>query len=135
MSAHYAASRGEGLRLFAKFAEFSRNGGHLVALATRSKSETPQVACLPTVATWDVFATGELELLCKQTGWDVVQIQGRIGELGTVSKQVAVALEHRRQEIGRLLRPMLWVLMSMDAGKPRPCSAPSLMWLLVARRR
>jgi SAM-dependent methyltransferase len=134
-SAHYLAEAGLGPAEFAAFERCLKPGGRLILYGPRTASEAPWVAWLPKPGWHRVFSSAELRRLCAMNHLIVEQLQGRLGALGAIAKQLDWALSGKARKIA-LYAGLLWLerlLSALDRLSARSEKESSLYWLLVAR--
>lgn len=133
-SAHYLAEQGLGQDLFQKFREWLRPGGRLVLLAPRCQHEMPHWRFLPCLSGRDVFTESHLRLLCRNNGLTIERLEGAIGSLGALAKQLEILISQSRLRFLRWVAyPFLLGINAADQLLDSRLHERSVFFLLVAR--
>lgn len=132
-SAHYLAERGSGAELFRRFREWLASGGQLILLGPRSIGECWFAPGLYRPGGPRVFSAADLATLCKVAELEIIALDGCIGPLGTLAKQLTWELQRRSLWLCRSIYPALWTLSTVDRLMPHRDARRTMMWLLSAR--
>lgn len=132
-SAHYLAEQGSGDELFQRFAAWLWPAGQLILLGPRSAAECWFAPGLYRPPGRAVFSAAELARLCRLASLEIVALEGRIGPLATLAKQLAWGLQRRSVALSRLGYPVLWTLGTLDRLMDHRDARGTMMWLLTAR--
>ncbi len=134
-SAHYLVEAGKGTELFRCFRSWLKPQGSLLLLGPRRVCEAPFVPWLAHPPWHPVFSRDEFFYLCSANELVVEGLDGRIGRLGTLAKQLSWTCTGSRRPLAIALYPFQWALSLIDAHVRLPSERSTLMWLLMAQRR
>lgn len=129
-SAHYLATEGRGAALFSRYASWMMPGARLVLLGPRT-ADMPFVSWLAHPAWHRVFTAAEIQELCDGARLELERLSGCIGPCGVFAKQLAWTAGRHGPLAAAASYPLQWMVAQLDRVA---APAPSLMWLLVARR-
>jgi SAM-dependent methyltransferase len=132
-SAHYLAASGQGPQLFSLFARWLRPGGALYLLGPRG-APNPFMPGLCSPQWHDVFSERDLITLSRDAGLDVEALDGQIGRVGIVAKQLAWTAGGGSAAVRTVMYPLEWAMSVADRLMPASSDRKTLMWLLRARR-
>lgn len=133
LSAHYLVEQGLGAELFSQFRSWLRQGGTLILLGPRQEKEVPFVSFLPRSPWHEVFSEAQIREFCFSSSLRVETLQGSVGLMGTVAKQLSTWTDGSHAFVRLLIYPFECFFSWVDSRLDHSLKAKTIMWLLIAK--